>query len=99
MRSALVVVDFRKFGIDYVFGGELRELGIVESVMYPGTQAFMRFAYPSRLAISVQQRALDVARKVLAAAGFTRGMFNMEFFYCEERDELKVIEFKRVALG
>jgi ATP-grasp domain len=77
----------------YVVDGEAHLLGVVDEIMYPGTQAFMRFAYPSRLAGSVQQRALEVARKVLAAAGFRHGMFNMEFFYCEDRDELKVIEF------
>jgi hypothetical protein len=68
-------------------------VGVVDEIMYPGTQAFLRFAYPSILPHAVQQRALEVARKVLGAAGFTRGMFNMEFFYCDKRDELKVIEF------
>lgn len=83
-----------QFNLDgYVVDGEVRLLGVVDEIMYPGTQAFLRFAYPSQLPVSVQQRALEVARKVLRVAGFTRGMFNMEFFYCEKRDELKVIEF------
>jgi hypothetical protein len=83
-----------QFNLDgYVVDGEVRLLGVVDEIMYPGTQAFMRFAYPSRLPTSVQARALEAARKVLAVAGFTRGMFNMEFFYCEQRDELKIIEF------
>jgi biotin carboxylase len=77
----------------YVFNGELRALGIVESVMYPGTQAFMRFDYPCALADAGRARALDVARRFLRAVGFTHGLFNMEFFYDAVRDRLTVIEF------
>jgi hypothetical protein len=38
--------------------------------MYPGTQAFMRFVYPSTLAPDVQARALDVARRFLLSGRF-----------------------------
>ncbi len=83
-----------QFNLDgYVVNGEVRLLGVVDEIMYPGTQAFLRFAYPSKLPWVIQQRAFEVARKVLGAAGFTHGMFNMEFFYDEHRDEIKVIEF------
>jgi hypothetical protein len=41
----------------------------------------------------VQARALDVARRFLAAVGFTHGLFNMEFFYDAVADRLTVIEF------
>lgn len=77
----------------YVFNGELRPLGIVESVMYPGTQAFMRFGYPCALPEAGQSKALDVARRFLAAVGFTHGLFNLEFFYDAATDRLTVIEF------
>lgn len=77
----------------YVFQGELRPLGVVDAVMYPGTQAFMRFEYPSRLPAEVQARAADVARRFLQAVGFTHGLFNMEFFHDPLTDKLSVIEF------
>jgi len=77
----------------YAFGGEVRELGFVESGMYPGTQAFMRFAYPCGLPAEARERALDVAQRFLRAAGFTHGLFNMEFFYDASRQKLTVIEF------
>lgn len=77
----------------YAFGGEIRELGFVESVMYPGTQAFMRFGYPCQLAAEARERALDVARRFLRAVGFAHGLFNMEFFYDAPRQRLTVIEF------
>lgn len=75
------------------FNGEIRPLGVVDSVMYPGTQAFMRFDYPSKLLPAVQARALDVAQRFLKAVGFTHGIFNMEFFYDAQADRLAVIEF------
>lgn len=83
-----------QFNLDgYVIDGELRPLGVVDSIMYPGTQAFLRFEYPSRLPLAVQRRAQDVADRFLRAAGFQRGFFNMEFFYDAATDALKVIEF------
>jgi biotin carboxylase len=80
----------------YVFNGQVHVLGIVDAVMYPGTQAFMRFelsAQPSRLPAAAAVRAAEVARKFLAAVGFTHGLFNMEFFHDPASDRLSVIEF------
>jgi hypothetical protein len=77
----------------YVHRGELRPLGVVDELMYPGTQAFLRFAYPSRLAAAVQARAVDVARRFLRAVGFEHGFFNMEFFHEPDTGAVRVIEF------
>lgn len=87
-------VQAPQYNLDgYVFNGELRTLGVVDAVMYPGTQAFMRFEYPSRLRSDVQQRAADVARRFLQAVGFTHGLFNMEFFHDPATGKISVIEF------
>ncbi len=84
----------QQYSLDGVaFEGEIKPLGVVDSIMYPGTQAFMRFDYPSRLPQLAQDQALDVAKKFLNAVGFTHGMFNMEFFYDAPTQTLKVIEF------
>jgi hypothetical protein len=77
----------------YVFDGKVKRLGVVDSVMYPGTDAFMRFDYPSRLPLHIQQRAEDVARRFFEAIDFDHGLFNMEFFYNSSTDKLTVIEF------
>lgn len=77
----------------YMWNGKLHTLGVIDEVMYPGTQAFMRFDYPSRLPTAVQQRAIDVAERFLKAVGFDHGFFNMEFFYCGMTQRLAVIEF------
>ncbi len=87
-------VNALQYNLDgYVFAGELRPLGFVESVMYPGTQAFMRFDYPCRLSVLVRDKALDVARRFLSTVGFTHGLFNMEFFHDPVMEKLTVIEF------
>ena len=83
-----------QFNLDgWVFNGQARALGVVDAVMYPGTQAFMRWEHPSRAAPALQTRALDVAARFLAAIGFTHGFFNMEFFHDPATDRLAVIEF------
>ena len=83
-----------QFNLDgWVFQGRAHALGVVDAVMYPGTQAFMRWDHPSRLAATVQARALDVAQRFLSAVGYTQGCFNMEFFHDAVSDRLSVIEF------
>jgi biotin carboxylase len=83
-----------QFNLDgYVFDGEVRPVGVVDAIMYPHTQAFMRHQLPTRLNPSVQARALDIARRFLGAVGFTHGLFNMEFFYDATTDRITVIEF------
>ena len=87
-------VQADQFNLDgYVFDGQIHAIGVVDAIMYPETQAFMRHEAPSRLASAVQSRALDVARRFLGAVGFTHGLFNMEFFYDAASDRLTVIEF------
>lgn len=87
-------VHAAQFSLDGIaHGGSIKPLGVVDSVMYPGTQAFMRFDYPSKLSADIQARALEVATKFLNAVGFDYGMFNMEFFYDTATDKLTVIEF------
>ena len=87
-------VQADQFNLDgYVFQGTVHAVGVVDAIMFPGTQAFMRHQAPTRLPAEVQARALDVARRFLQAVGFDHGFFNMEFFYDDARDRLSVIEF------
>lgn len=84
----------KQFSLDgYYFEGHQKVLGVVDSIMYPSTDSFMRFDYPSTLAGSVQHRAAKVADRFMQAIGFNHGLFNMEFFYDEATDVLSIIEF------
>lgn len=71
----------------------LHVLGVVDAVMYPGTQSFQRWELPSSLPAPVVTRAANVAKSFLAEVGFIRGFFNLEFFYDKVIDRLSVIEF------
>ncbi|MDQ3992565.1 MAG: ATP-grasp domain-containing protein, partial [Actinomycetota bacterium] len=64
----------------YVHAGRVVVLGVTDSVMYPGTDSFERFEYPSRLPVERQAELGDVARRLLPAFGFDGGFFNVEFF-------------------
>lgn len=87
-------VQAAQYNLDgWVFEGQAHALGTVDAIMYPGTQAFMRWQFPSQLPNSVQQQALAVAQRFLQAVGFTHGMFNMEFFHDAATGRLSVIEF------
>jgi biotin carboxylase len=67
-------------------------MGIVDSVMYPGTISFQRFDYPSRLPEPVQVRMRDVAVRLMGGSGFNHACFNIEMFYDSRRDTVRVIE-------
>jgi hypothetical protein len=66
--------------------------GIVDAAMYPGTQAFARFEYPSRLPADAQVRAYDLAERAMRAVGFDHGAFNVELFFDPANGRMCVIE-------
>ena len=76
----------------YVHDGVVKIMGVVDSIMYPGTNAFQRFEYPSSLPQSVQDRMGDVVTRVVKAFGLNQSLFNVEFFYNATTDDLKLIE-------
>ncbi|MEO7403498.1 MAG: ATP-grasp domain-containing protein [Burkholderiales bacterium] len=75
-----------------VHDGRYINLGVVDSIMYPGTNAFERFDYPSSLPESVQTRMAELAERLIVGFGFTHGFFNVEFFYQRETDRIMLIE-------
>jgi len=76
----------------YVCDGEVRVLGCVDEIMYPGTDAFARFQYPSRQPVAVQARARELAVRIMRGLGFDHGFFNIEFIHDPATDRLAVIE-------
>ncbi len=84
----------------YVQNGEVVVLGIVDSIMYPGTISFARFQYPSRLPAAIQERMADCTRRYIGSLDLDNAMFNIEFFYDAEQDRIAVIELNpRPASG
>ncbi|MGE5097187.1 MAG: ATP-grasp domain-containing protein [Betaproteobacteria bacterium] len=75
-----------------VFRGETRIIGVVDSIMYPGTISFARFEYPSALPEEVQQRMGDIAARFARHIGFDDGLFNAEMMYDAAADAVHIIE-------
>lgn len=76
----------------YVYQGQMFPIGVVDSVMYPGTRCFERFVYPSTLPEKVQERMAQIARKVATATGLDNTLFNIEFMYNPQGDTIHIIE-------
>lgn len=76
----------------YAYQGRVYPIGIVDSVMFPGTTSFQRFEYPSALPQTVRDRIAVVAQRVMEVIGFTHGMFNIEFRYDPLRDTPGIVE-------
>ena len=76
----------------YMHNGQIKLLGIVDEVMYPGTQAFMRFEYPSRLPAEVLARMKALAEKLFAGIDYGYGFFNIELMYDPDSGRLQIIE-------
>jgi hypothetical protein len=78
--------------------GRITMLGTVDSVMYPGTDHFQRFQYPSTLPDVDLARVDALATRLAQASGFTHGMFNIEMRLDPLTGSLRVIEINpRVA--
>jgi biotin carboxylase len=87
------LLDGVQVNIDgFVHNGRVTVLGVVDEVMYPGTQAFTRFEYPSRLPVSVQKRMVLLTEKLIAGMDYSHGFFNVELIYDAASDAIRVIE-------
>jgi hypothetical protein len=76
----------------FVERGEVTVLGIVDAVMYPGTDAFMRWEYPSRLPPQWCDKIRETAAAVVRALKLDHGLFNVELRICSHSGDCKVIE-------
>lgn len=77
----------------FVQSGENHIVGIVDSVMYPGSRlSFKQFDYPSKLPEVVQMRLRQITDKLIQGIGYKHGFYNAEYFYNPETLEIKLIE-------
>jgi hypothetical protein len=83
----------------YARDGKVTMLGTVDSVMYPGTDHFQRFQYPSSLPAEQLRRVDALAARLLEGMGFRHGMFNVEMRIDPATGELRVIEINPRAAG
>lgn len=76
----------------FVDRGRVTFLGMVDEVMYPGTHAFMRFEYPSRLGPDTQAKIRAVTERFLKALNYDHGFFNVEVVWQPETGAVSIIE-------
>ncbi|MEO7256067.1 MAG: ATP-grasp domain-containing protein [Casimicrobium sp.] len=89
-----------QFCVDgYAHKGKVTILGTVDSVMYPGTNAFMRFEYPSQLAAHYVEKLEAVAKRAVEAVGLTHGLFNVELFFDPKTERITIIEINPRMAG
>jgi hypothetical protein len=79
--------------------GRVSLLGTVDSIMYPGTDQFQRFQYPSSLPAETLARIDALAARLIEGLGFRHGMFNIEMRIDPASGALRVIEINPRAAG
>jgi hypothetical protein len=83
----------------YVRDGAVTMLGTVDSVMYPGTDQFQRFEYPSGLPPEQLGRIDALAARLIEGLGLGHGMFNIEMRVDPATGMPRVIEINPRAAG
>ncbi|MEX0671867.1 MAG: ATP-grasp domain-containing protein [Candidatus Babeliales bacterium] len=76
----------------FCHNGQVTILGIVDSIMYPGTISFQRFEYPSSLPMAAQERMGVITRRFIAGVGLDNSFFNIEFMYNPQMESIHIIE-------
>jgi hypothetical protein len=83
----------------YARGGKATMLATVDSIMYPGTDQFQRFQYPSALPAQQLARVDALAVRLIEGIGFDNGIFNVEMRIDPASGEPRVIEINPRAAG
>lgn len=83
----------------FVRDGKVTMIGTVDSIMYPGTDQFQRFQYPSSLPADQLAGIDELAARLVKGIGFEHGMFNVEMRIDPASGALRVIEINPRAAG
>ena len=76
----------------FVWEKNVTILGVIDSVMFPDTNVFERFEYPSRLPSDVQERMTRIVSEFISGMQYESGQFNVELFYDSASDNIRIIE-------
>ena len=83
----------------FVRDGRVTMLGTVDSIMYPGTDQFQRFQYPSMVDAETLARIDALAARLVEGIGLGHGLFNIEMRIDPASGEPHVIEINPRAAG
>ncbi|MFP4109165.1 MAG: acetyl-CoA carboxylase biotin carboxylase subunit family protein [Desulfonatronovibrio sp.] len=76
----------------HCFQGEAVVYGIVDSIREKDGTSFGRYQYPSGLPLEIEQKMIDIARKIMLHIGLDNSPFNIEFFYDQTKDHIYLLE-------
>jgi hypothetical protein len=76
----------------YIYNGDVRIHGVVDSIRFPNLSTFSRYEYPSGLPRSVQKRMYDITEDLLHHIGYDNNSFNIEFFWNKAKDKIWLLE-------
>jgi hypothetical protein len=76
----------------YRHSGKTYTYGVVESVTHDDSPSFVRFQYPASVPDRVSERMADVSTRILEQVELNNTTFNIEFFWDEASDALRVLE-------
>jgi hypothetical protein len=76
----------------YRYRGETHTLGIVESVTHDESPSFVRFQYPASIPEQIAERMANISDRIVRQLGLEHTTFNIEFFWNEKTDALRVLE-------
>ena len=76
----------------HCFQREVVAYGIVDSIREKDGTSFGRYQYPSNLPLEIQQKMMDIARKIILHIELNNSPFNIEFFYDQRKDQIYLLE-------
>lgn len=76
----------------FILNGAVEILGIVDSIMFPGTISFARFEYPSQLPYWVQESMVSIVKRAVVCIGLDNTLFNVECIYNSHKNTIHIIE-------
>jgi biotin carboxylase len=77
----------------YALDGEVVVYGVVDSIREgEHRSSFARYQYPSRLPRRVRERMAEIAGRFFRHAGYDGSPFNIEFYWEEKSDSLRLLE-------
>lgn len=76
----------------YSYQNQVECYGIVDSIRYPNMVSFSRYQYPSRIPAHVKHKINAISKTIIEYIGFDQSAFNIEYFYDEASDRLRLLE-------
>lgn len=76
----------------FSWGDQVEVIGVVDSILYDRSSSFLRYQYPSNLPEHALDEMTEATRRVIGAVGLRDSTFNIEYFWDEATQRLRLLE-------